>query len=547
MSYVDILRAPDRVLVQDETEFRPLQAGPSGWSAGDIQLSLEIGVTAIVRLQAPRTPVQRLHLRWHTGAPVGLRYLGDDWERGYASFIWQCCLPERPMPWYMLADDGEATHGYGVKTAPAALAFWRADEAGISLWLDVRCGGVGVRLGERMLTVAEIVARPGVIGETPFQAAQAFCRQLCDTPRLPDHPIYGSNNWYYAYGNSSHAQILQDTALLAEAAPAGPNRPYMMIDTGWQPRVLRDDEVVDCCSGGPWDHGNTRFPDMPGLAAAMQAQGVRPGIWIRPLAAPPGVDPHLLLPGTRSDDVRDTNPVFDPSIPENLAHVEEDIRRLADWGYALIKHDFTTFDLLGRWGFCMSTEITNAGWSFADRSRTSVEHILALYRAIRRGAGNAVLIACNSLSHLTAGLCEIQRTGNDTSGMLWERTRRLGINTLAFRMPQHEAFYLADADCVGITPHIDWTLNAQWLDVLARSGTPLFISPDPAALGPEQHAAIRRAYARAAQPQPIAEPLDWQQTTCPRYWRFGDEVVRYTWVGPDGVEPTGGGYEMYAV
>lgn len=48
----------------------------------------------------------------------------------------------------------------------------------------------------------------------------------------------------------------------------------------------------------------------------------------------------------------------------------------------------------------------------------------------------------------------------------------MGINTLAFRMLQQGTFYGADADCVGITEHIDWNKNRQWMEVLAESGTP---------------------------------------------------------------------------
>ena len=60
---------------------------------------------------------------------------------------------------------------------------------------------------------------------------------------------------------------------MAELAPAGGNRPFMVIDDGWS--------VTN--TAGPWDRGNDRFPDMAGLAAAIRKQGVRPGIWLRPL------------------------------------------------------------------------------------------------------------------------------------------------------------------------------------------------------------------------------------------------------------------------
>ena len=33
---------------------------------------------------------------------------------------------------------------------------------------------------------------------------------MCDDGALPEKPIYGGNNWYYAYGNSSDEEILRE-------------------------------------------------------------------------------------------------------------------------------------------------------------------------------------------------------------------------------------------------------------------------------------------------------------------------------------------------
>ena len=99
-------------------------------------------------------------------------------------------------------------------------------------------------------------------------------------------------------------------------------------------------------------------------------------------------------------------------------------------------------------------------------------------------------------------------------------------------MAQHNAFYAVDADCVGVTPHVPWSLNRQWLELLAASGTPLFVSADPDAVGPEQRAALSAAFALAASPQPSAEPLDWLDTTCPRHWRFGQDQRTFDWFNP---------------
>ena len=123
----------------------------------------------------------------------------------------------------------------------------------------------------------------------------------------------------------------------------------------------------------------------------------------------------------------------------------------------------------------------------------------------------------------------LQRVGDDTSGLEWRRTRKMGVNSLAFRIAQHGALFAVDADCVGLTEQIPWALNRQWLDLLARSGTPLFLSLQPESLGPEQKAALRQALERAARPAPVAEPLDWLGNTHPGRWRTEEGEVSYDW------------------
>jgi alpha-galactosidase len=139
-------------------------------------------------------------------------------------------------------------------------------------------------------------------------------------------------------------------------------------------------------------------------------------------------------------------------VPDVRQKVADDIARLHQWGFELIKHDYTTFDVLGRWGYQMGSAMTRDGWTFATGpSRTTAEVISDLYSAIRRAASGSVIIGCNTVSHLSAGQFEICRIGDDTSGTEWARTRKMGVNTLAFRGAQHGAFYVADADCVGVT------------------------------------------------------------------------------------------------
>ena len=524
-AFLDLRRQPDGVTVQTASAYVPLAAAAAGrWQGAGVTVTADEGPDALrVCLAAPSAAVQRLHLRWR-GRLDGVRLLlGDAWERSYGELAWRSFVPDRVMPWYVAAWDGRVTDAYGVRTGAAAFCFWQVDPDGLSLWADVRSGGVGVELGSRTLAVCDVVCRGGREGEGPFAALHAFCRQMCPAPRLPAEPVYGENDWYWAYGRNSAATVRDDAQRLVELSPPDPNRPFAVIDDGWQPERGEPEGPP-----GVWDRGNEKFPDLPGLAADVRRVGARPGIWIRPLLAPTEAPDSWRLARERS--------VLDPTVPGVLEKVSADVGRLRHWGFELIKHDYSTFDLFGRWGFQMGAALTGPGWTFAAGSaRTTAEVVAALYDAIRAAAGDALVLGCNTVGHLSAGRFELCRIGDDTSGTDWARVCRMGVNTLAFRGVQHGAFYAADPDCVGVTNQIPWASNRQWLDLLARSGTVLFASLAPDALGAEQRQGLRSAFARAARPQPLGEAVDWQETSWPRRWRFGHGVQGYDWIGPDGL------------
>jgi alpha-galactosidase len=525
--FLDLRRPPDSVRVQTTTDYFTLVGSDGGqWAGHGLEVTTVVRENALhVELQAPTLAVTRVHLRWRGSLSPTRLILGDAWERGYGDLEWRGWVPDRVMPWYLATHDGSLTHAYGVRTGAGAFCFWQADPEGLSLWADVRTGGAGVELGERLLPVCEVVCRAGRAGESAHAALHAFCREMCPKPRLPQHPVYGSNDWYWAYGKNTAETALADAEHIVELSPAGGNRPFSVIDDGWQP-----DRGEAKAGVGSWDRGNERFPDLPGLAARIRRAGARPGIWIRPLQAPPDAPDSWRLPRDRA--------VLDPTMPGVLEKVSGDIARLREWGFELIKHDYTTFDIFGRWGFQMGSALTREGWSFASGpGRTTAEVISGLYRTIRSAAAGSLEIGCNTVSHLSAGEFEICRVGDDTSGTEWARTRKMGVNTLAFRGPQHGAFYVADADCVGVTNAVPWALNRQWLDLLARSGTMLFVSLAPDALGAGQRRDLKAALALAAKPHPLAEPLDWQRTVTPAKWRVMEVERSYHWMGEDGVGP----------
>jgi alpha-galactosidase len=139
------------------------------------------------------------------------------------------------------------------------------------------------------------------------------------------------------------------------------------------------------------------------------------------------------------------------------------------------------------------------------------------------------LIGCNTISHLSAGLFELNRIGDDTSGKEWARTKKMGVNTMAFRMVQHKTFYEADGDCVGLTKAVPWEKNKQWMQLLAQSSAPLFISAQPEAVGAEQKQFIKQCFDTASKPQAIGEPLDWLTNPFPKKWNLDNKIVTFEW------------------
>ena len=522
--FATIIREPDlvRAFGPREAEIHLVRGPNEVWSGNGttVEVGLHPGTVAVSLTGHGASWIQ---LRWRCDLRSVKLFLGDDWERSYADLQWQSEAPNRVMPWYFMAHDGQTTHGYGVRTGPGAMCFWTADSEGISLWADIRSGGVSVELGDRKLLVAEIICRAGKSGESPFAATQAFCKQMCEAPRLPDKPVYGTNDWNYAYGNNSAELIAGVSGLISDLSSDNDNRPYSVIDEGWAMGPFNGN-----FGHGPWV-GNPRFGDMGTFAHRLKGMGVRPGIWFRPLTPLPDSPDSWRLS-------RDTK-YLDPTIPDVKEHIASHFHRFVEWGYEMIKHDFTTWDLTGQWGFQMKPSPTRDGWQLHDRSKTNAEVITDLYRTIRSAAGDARLIGCNTVSHLSAGFHEVQRTGDDTSGRSWNRNRRMGVNTLAFRAPHHRAFYEVDPDIVAITQAVPWTLVEQWLRLVSESGTALFVAVEPSIVEPKHREALKKALAIAAKTQVVGEPLDWMSSMCPRRWKLLGKTAEFAWMGDSGAWP----------
>ncbi len=471
------------------------------------------GDTIDLYVTATNDKVKFIELEWKFESDNGIYVLGDAWERSYGELEFRKLADnDRFMPWYFIATDKASCFCFGVKTQPNAFISFSYITKGIKAVVDCRNGGCGVELNGRKLLLATFVYKKYNSADV-YACLHDYCKILCDNPILPKERVYGGNNWYYAYGKSSYGEIISDAKVQAELAKGIDNKPFEVIDDCWQ---------INSCEG-PWT-ANEKFGDMKKLADEIREIGARPGIWVRLLHNRDSAitdDMRIFRSGKRQ--------YLDPTHPDVQAYIRADIERIKGWGYELLKHDFTTFDLFGGWGCELDSTITKIdGWSFYDRTKTNAEIVLDLYRLIKDAAGDMYIIGCNTVSHLCAGLVEINRTGNDTSGREWEATKKNGVNTLAFRLAQNEAFYMCDADCVGILDdNIPWEKNRQWLHLLSYSNTPLFVSCNNG-ITEEQKSDLAKAY-NVFQINHTIKPVDIFENLTPSKWEIDGETIEYIW------------------
>lgn len=471
------------------------------------------GDTLDLYISAENDKPKFIELEWAFESDENLYVLGDAWERSYGELQFRkLCNVDRYMPWYFIATDKQSSFCFGVKTGANSFVSFEYTVKGIKALVDCRNGGCGVELNGRRVHLATFVYKKYASSDV-FSNLHDFCKTLCDNPVLPKEKVYGGNNWYYAYGKSSFDEIVSDAQVQSELAEGIENRPFEVIDDCWQ---------INSCEG-PW-LPNEKFGDMKKLADEIRKRGARPGIWVRLLHNRDEVftDEMRILRGGR---IR----YLDPTHPFVKEYLKNDIERIRAWGYELLKHDFTTQDLFGSWGSDLNETITKFDdWHFYDRTKTNAEIVLELYRLIKDASGDMYIIGCNTVSHLCAGLVHLNRTGNDTSGREWEATRKNGVNTLAFRFAQNEAFYMCDADCVGILEDkIPWEKNKQWLHLLSYSNTPLFVSCNKN-LTDEQKKDLAEAY-RVNQENHTIKPVDVFENPVPTKWEIDGKIVEYEW------------------
>lgn len=513
-TFLNIIRTPDDIKIQTENSpFRFEEKGTQNNTHAEVKCILKDNALQI-RLYSNGDAVKHIRLRWNGDISGVISMLGDSFGRSQTDdVLWHAFLPHYQMPWYFYTNDGECLHGYGVKTGCNSFAAWYADAYGITLKLDVRNGSGGIVCDE--LLCAEIVCREGSIGEDAYRAAHAFCKQMCNNPNLPSTPVFGLNNWYWAYGAIEEKVVLEEAEYLGKLTKGLKNRPFMTIDDGWQIA-----HVKGTYNGGPWHLTNENFENMQKTTEKIHSFGCRAGIWIRPLLTLS----HVPNEATYNSPSKNNGLTLDPTHEFSKQLITEDIKRLVSWGFDMIKHDFSYFDLFN----ANISNISNS--SFYDKSKTNAQILKELYKLIQDAAGDTLIMGCNTINHLAAGIHQIQRSGNDTSGRHFEFTRRYGVHSM-MRAPQNNTFFKTDPDCAAFTPKVSIPLNLDFLEMAAITGSATFASVTPGILNSQEEKRLQEIFSIAdkIKPEDYAVINDWTRTAVPSEFEYLGKTYNYNW------------------
>jgi len=269
---------------------------------------------------------------------------------------------------------------------------------------------------------------------------------------------------YYNQGNKVNEKYIIEQLSVIDRIPGKMGLEHIQIDAGY-------------CLWGDWLDSAEHFPNgMKFIVDEIHKRGMKAGIWIAPFVAIPDSklfkdhNDWFLKDDSGNDfEARFSSPVdffkslqlrvLDVTIPEVQDYITKILRQFVDWGFELIKTDFT-YPL----GFCtnFSSSVTRA-----EASRIGFE-------TIRNAVGDDVKIM-TSITQLSPvlGLADLVRVGIDTtspfiygipflSNNINNRMLRQNLRNAYSRQFLNGKIWINDADCLVFRKHSG--LSKQLLD-----------------------------------------------------------------------------------
>lgn len=153
------IKLPDAITIQADNEWFNLESSNQNiWKYKDVVVELKlINDLVSVHVQSPTISLKTVKLSWKYPFSKTAQLLSDHWERTYGDVQWKPVDGTAKMPWYVIQHDESTTNCFGVKTGGNTICYWQANADELSLSLDTKSGGDGVRLGNRKLHAADII------------------------------------------------------------------------------------------------------------------------------------------------------------------------------------------------------------------------------------------------------------------------------------------------------------------------------------------------------------------------------------------------------
>ncbi len=466
------------------------------------------------------SPIRCLKLRFEEDLSFVESVCGDAWMTcgGEQAIYWSGVTAYRVLPWFCYLRSVDRMACYGVKTGADCFAYWQVDTRGITLFLNLMSGSGGTDLRES-ITACEIVEYIAPEGQNCFKTASVFAGMMCDAPVLPKEPVFGINDWYWAYGDVTEGIVKQKLDILDTLTDGLKHKPHLVIDDGWQ---IRRDGGEKRYIGGPWKCSE-KFGDIVRTAELIRKRGAKPGIWYRSLLTVEDMPREAVL------REHDNGRVMDPTHPWVLEKVASDTAMIRGYGFDFIKHDFSTWDIFG--GILSNNngiDILKSPCCFYDNTKTSAMVLKELYGTIQRAAGGAEVLGCGVVGHLSAGIHQMYRAGTDTSGRSFEWTVRNGVNSF-MRLPQNGKFHVTDHDCAAFTEKVPFEENLSFLEACAVSGSVTIASVTPGLLNGGQLERIAEVFRLADGGNTDFAIDNFERTSLPERFLYNGEVREYNW------------------
>lgn len=328
--------------------------------------------------------------------------------------------------------------------------------------------------------LAAFMARSAQVNAAMLQQVHGIDACVVDTTRVP----VGWCSWYHFYEAISEDNLLANLGMMAKLRPQLPLELFQ-IDDGYQ-QAWGDWLTLD----------PLKFPtkSMRDMVMAVRAQGLRPGLWLAPVA----VDKHsrvaaehpewiIRQQGGLSDGWASNSANcgkwfygLDVTVPEVQTFIRETLATVShgDWSFDYLKLDFL-----------YAAALKGAR---QDPTLNTAQVLQLALRLIREAVGpSTYVLGCGSPLGATIGWVNANRVSSD-AGPAWLPTfplpdckwnlpcgRNMVRNTIN-RLPMHGVWWVNDPDCMLLRESTQFTPSevVGIATVKALSGGSFLVSDD---------------------------------------------------------------------